>query len=63
MSVLEGGFRNQASGQGVVFAVRPAKVFAHAKGERFGATMRRLESSAAGAPGAPAHCARSPGSG
>jgi general stress protein 26 len=40
--VLEGGFRNQAGGLGVVFAVRPAKVFAHAKGEPFGATTHRF---------------------
>ena len=40
--VLEGGFRSQPGGLAVVFAVRPAKVFAHAKGEPFGATTHRF---------------------
>ena len=40
--VQEGGFGNQAGGLGLVFAVRPAKVFAHAKGEPFGATTHQF---------------------
>jgi len=40
--VVEGGFGSQAGGLAVVFAVRPARVFAHSKGEPFGATTHRF---------------------
>jgi general stress protein 26 len=40
--VQEGCFRHPGGGLAVVFAVRPAKVFAHAKGAPFGATTHRF---------------------
>jgi general stress protein 26 len=40
--VADGGFGGPAGGLAVVFAVRPAKVFAHAKGRPFGATTHRF---------------------
>jgi general stress protein 26 len=40
--VQDGCFQHPGGGSAVVFAVRPAKVFAHAKGEPFGATTHRF---------------------
>jgi hypothetical protein len=40
--VQTGCFRHPEGGLAVVFAVRPAKVFAHAKGAPFGATTHRF---------------------
>jgi general stress protein 26 len=44
--VQDGCFQHPGGGLAVVFAVRPAKVFAHAKGEPFGATTHRFQPSA-----------------
>jgi nitroimidazol reductase NimA-like FMN-containing flavoprotein (pyridoxamine 5'-phosphate oxidase superfamily) len=41
-SVADGCFVHPGGGQAVVFAVRPVKVFAHAKGDPFGATTHRF---------------------
>jgi nitroimidazol reductase NimA-like FMN-containing flavoprotein (pyridoxamine 5'-phosphate oxidase superfamily) len=44
LSVGDGGFRHEGTGDGVshVFSVTPGKVYAHAKGDPFGATTHRF---------------------
>lgn len=41
-AVRDGGFRDEGSDGAEVFTVAPAKVFAHAKGDPFGATTHRF---------------------
>jgi nitroimidazol reductase NimA-like FMN-containing flavoprotein (pyridoxamine 5'-phosphate oxidase superfamily) len=38
----DGGFHHPGGGMAMVFAVKPVKVFAHAKGDPFGATTHRF---------------------
>jgi hypothetical protein len=40
--VRDGAFHHPEGGAAVVFSVRPTKVFAHAKGDPFGATTHRF---------------------
>jgi predicted pyridoxine 5'-phosphate oxidase superfamily flavin-nucleotide-binding protein len=42
-TVRDGRFFGTAAGGAAVFAVRPVKVFAHAKGDPFGATTHRFQ--------------------
>lgn len=41
-AVRDGSFHHPAGGAAIVFAVRPAKVYAHAKGDPFAATTHRF---------------------
>jgi nitroimidazol reductase NimA-like FMN-containing flavoprotein (pyridoxamine 5'-phosphate oxidase superfamily) len=41
-AVRDGCFQQQPGGAAIVFSVTPAKVFAHAKGDPFGATTHRF---------------------
>jgi nitroimidazol reductase NimA-like FMN-containing flavoprotein (pyridoxamine 5'-phosphate oxidase superfamily) len=41
-TVAGGCFRHEGAGEAMVFSVTPAKVFAHAKGDPFGATVHRF---------------------
>jgi nitroimidazol reductase NimA-like FMN-containing flavoprotein (pyridoxamine 5'-phosphate oxidase superfamily) len=41
-AVRDGSFQHQPGGAAIVFSVTPSKVFAHAKGDPFGATTHRF---------------------
>ena len=41
-TVRDGCFHHQPAGAAIVFSVTPSKVFAHAKGDPFGATAHRF---------------------
>jgi general stress protein 26 len=48
-TVRDGAFRGEdGSGEALVFSVRPVRVFAHAKGDPFGATTHRFRLAGAG---------------
>jgi nitroimidazol reductase NimA-like FMN-containing flavoprotein (pyridoxamine 5'-phosphate oxidase superfamily) len=42
LTVQDGGFRSAGDWPSQVFSVRPAKIYAHAKGDPFGATCHRF---------------------